>query len=484
MKVIDFSGVPPSAQAVRAAGYAGAVRYISPPREPWMKGKPATAAEVSDYKAHALDTAFVWQYGGASNPDAMRGARGGEDDAKAADEQLKLIKRTGYPVFFAVDFDITLDQWNSVAVHYFRAACKVLGRERVGIYGHSRVCDWAREDGVIGSAGGGKYLMWQTAAWAQPRGHVHPAAVLYQHTHNVSGPGGTKIDINDVLHTYWGQCPPDKRPKPKLPVGTELVKYLKVQPDKVRLLQKHFTPGRGGKKIRYITRHHLAGVADGNTVWGWWQTRQASAHYVIAPDTRVWQLVWDRDTAWSNANAASNAESIAIEHSNAPGKDYPITPEVIVAGARWAAALCLHYGLGRPVFGKNIRDHREFGPTSCPYHLAKGGKYHQQWMDEAQRFYDILVEAKTGNALAPRPPAPAPAEPAPDGGGDADPDETEDTMNLDTIVTGFAGGDKPIRAPLWHFILHADRNSFDALVETRVLAAQVKELRDRLDATE
>src|SRR5699024_6311232 len=184
----------------------GAVRYISPPRESWMKGKPATAEEVADYKANALDTAFVWQFGGAANPDAMRGARGGELDAKAADEQLKRIKRTGSPVFFAVDFDITLKQWNSVAVHYFRAACKVLGRDRVGIYGHSRVCDWAREDGVIGSAGGGKYLMWQTKSWSQ--GVIHPGAVLYQHTHNVPGPAGMQVDVNDVRHLFWGQHPP------------------------------------------------------------------------------------------------------------------------------------------------------------------------------------------------------------------------------------------------------------------------------------
>ncbi|MFC3849731.1 glycoside hydrolase domain-containing protein [Corynebacterium hansenii] len=214
--VLDFSAGIIPAKAVRDAGHIGSVRYISPPRESWMRGKPATAAEVADYKANALDTAFVWQYGGADNPDAMRGARGGELDAKAADEQLKLIKRTGYPVFFAVDFDITLKQWNSVAVEYFRAACKVLGRDRVGIYGHSRVCDWAREDGVIGSAGAGKFLMWQTRSWVNdpdakvklPPDYVHPLAVLYQRTHNVPGPAGMQVDVNDILHVYWGQHPP------------------------------------------------------------------------------------------------------------------------------------------------------------------------------------------------------------------------------------------------------------------------------------
>lgn len=32
---------------------------------------------------------------------------------------------------------------------------------------------------------------------------------------------------------------------------------------------------------------------------------------------------------------------------------------------------------------------------------------------------------------------------------------------LDKTVRGYAGGG--LEAPLWHFILHADRNSFDAM---------------------
>lgn len=202
----------------------------------------------------------------------------------------------------------------------------------------------------------------------------------------------------------------------------EIKDYLDVQPDEVRLMNKHFTPGRGGRKIRYVTRHHLAGVGTAKDVWSWWQTRAASAHYVVEPTGRVAQLVWDRDTAWSNANAVSNSESISIEHSNAPGADYPISDVVIIAGARLAAALCLYYGLGKPEHGKNVRDHREFGSTSCPHHLAKGGKYHDKWMSEARRFYDVLVAAKAGNATAPQPtkpaeqkppaPQPAPAVPA------------------------------------------------------------------------
>lgn len=168
--------------------------------------------------------------------------------------------------------------------------------------------------------------------------------------------------------------------------------YLKVLPDKVKLLQKHFTPGRGGYQIEYIVRHHLAGIGTTEDVWQWWQTRQASAHYVVETTGIVGQIVWDNDTAWANADSIANRKSLTIEHSNISGAPaWSITNETIMEGARLAAALCLFYGLGRPVFGRNIRDHRDFFATSCPHNLAFGQKYHDAWMKEAQRFYDVLL---------------------------------------------------------------------------------------------
>lgn len=169
--------------------------------------------------------------------------------------------------------------------------------------------------------------------------------------------------------------------------------WFTVEPDVIKILNKHFTPGRGGQKIEYITRHHLAGILTTEQTWDVWQSRQASAHYVVENSGRIGQLVWDRDTAWSNANQLSNQRSIAIEHSNSggAGADWPINDTVIREGARLAAALCWFYKLGRPVFGRNIRDHRDFGQTSCPHHLANGGKYHAAWMRTAQEHYDWMV---------------------------------------------------------------------------------------------
>lgn len=390
--VIDFSAGFPSGKAIKAAGHVGVVSYISPPRENWMKAKPLTKAKVDEYRAAGLRIATVWQYGGAANPDAMRGAAGGKADALAAKKKLAEIGMPDAPVFFAVDFDITLDQWNNTAVHYFRAACNVLGRQRVGIYGHSRAVAWAQEDGVVADLGGGRCLGWVTRSWSLGE-TGSDYAVLYQREHNVPGPSGVQIDVNDVYHAEWGH-----RALPK-PPAVDLTRLPRV--DETIWLNQHFTPGRvwagRTRKVEYITRHHMGGIGDTQQCWNWWQDRKASAHYAVDPHGKVGQLVREEDTAWSNADSASNAVSIAIEHSNSagPAQDWPISDKTIDAGARLAAELCMKHALGRPVFGRNIRDHCEFGATECPYHLRNGGKYHARWMRVAQEHYDALRRAST-----------------------------------------------------------------------------------------
>ncbi|MEJ6548005.1 DUF1906 domain-containing protein [Corynebacterium sp. USCH3] len=385
--VLDFSARFPSAASIKAAGHVGVVAYISPPREPWMQAKPLTKAVVDQYRGAGLRIGCVWQYGGADAPDAMRGAAGGRADAEAAKKKLTEIGLGDSPVYFAVDFDISLAQWNSTAVAYFRAAGEVLGKHRVGIYGHSRVVHWAMEDGVVAEVEPGRVLGWVTKSWSD--GHDgSDYATLFQGTHNVAGPDGVKVDINTVYHAEWGHR--------VIPTPTiDLTKLPRI--DETIWLNKHFTPGRNwngqNRKVEYITRHHMGGIGDTQQCWNWWQDRQASAHYAVDPHGKVGQLVREEDTAWSNADNASNAVSIAIEHSNSAGadQDWPISTKTIDGGARLAAELCIKHRLGRPQFGKNIRDHREFGSTACPYHLRAGGKYHDRWMRVAQEHYDQLT---------------------------------------------------------------------------------------------
>lgn len=177
-----------------------------------------------------------------------------------------------------------------------------------------------------------------------------------------------------------------------------------LEADVVKLMNKHYTPGRGGKKIDKVVIHHNAGVLSIDQIWQVWQDRAASAHYQIETGGRIGQLVWDGSTAWHAANQHINQTSIGLEFSNSAGAnaDWPIANKTIEEGAHLVAAICKYYKLGRPQAGKNVRFHREFTSTSCPHHLAPGGKYHATLMGRAQYWYDQM----TGKAAA----KPAPAK--------------------------------------------------------------------------
>lgn len=172
--------------------------------------------------------------------------------------------------------------------------------------------------------------------------------------------------------------------------------WLKLEADETRILNKHFTPGRGGATIEFVTIHHMAMIGGLNECWRVWQDRPASAHYTVDPNGVIGQAVWDRDTAWSNTNLHSNQRSISIEHSNSGGaaQDWPISDKTLEEGAHLTAAICRFYKLGRPTSGKNVRFHsvESGGATGCPWHLRPGHKYHDRYMARAQYWYDQMTQ--------------------------------------------------------------------------------------------
>lgn len=273
--IVDYAGGVPPAAAVKADGHVGAVRYLSPPRPgSGLAGKPIQRAEVADYDEHGLQLAFVWQYGKEPS-DVMRGARGGELDARASDEALKALGRAGWPVYFAVDFDISLDEWNSTAVHYFRAAVAVLGRDRVGIYGHSRVVAWAQQDGVVADLGGGKCLGWVTNSWGSR--DFNNYATLFQRivdTQKNPGPkiAGVTVDVNDVLHDYWGQRPPGKLAEPAAPPRqVPDPSRIQIKPNPGHRGDPHFLPDvlrAFGVPVATLPGWDKWGMGDFDRIWG------------------------------------------------------------------------------------------------------------------------------------------------------------------------------------------------------------------------
>jgi len=179
-----------------------------------MRGKRPSKSYLDSLDAAGIQYAFVWQYRGGGSMaagDAGRGRVGGIEDARAADKYLQSVGRANWPVFFAVDWDITLDEWHTRVADYFKGANNIIGRDRVGIYGHSKVIHWAMQDGLVAEVERGRVLGWQTRSWSfDELGRPVKAtgyAVAFQGIHNVKGPEGIDIDVNDLWHEYWGQRP-------------------------------------------------------------------------------------------------------------------------------------------------------------------------------------------------------------------------------------------------------------------------------------
>lgn len=182
-----------------------------------------------------------------------------------------------------------------------------------------------------------------------------------------------------------------------------------LEPDVYRLMNKHFTQGRNGRNIDKIVIHHNAGVLSVDQIWQVWQTREASAHYQVESGGRIGQLVNDWDTAWHAANTYINETSIGIEVSNSTGRPtWHITNTAVEEAAHLTAALHRGYNLGRPRSGVTVRYHREFTGTSCPYHLAPGGLYHDRFWERVLYWYDQM--SRPAPAPEPEPVNPPPSE--------------------------------------------------------------------------
>lgn len=167
-----------------------------------------------------------------------------------------------------------------------------------------------------------------------------------------------------------------------------------------------YAAGRNGHKVEYVVIHYNAGNLTTEGCYNVWLTRVASAHYQVESSGRIGQLVWDRDTAWHCGNKAvdpnSNSKSIGVEHANLA--DGTVTEACLDNGAHLVAALCRHFGLGRPEWMVNVYPHNHFAATSCPGQLA--GSQRDEYMARAQYWYDVMTEAGQPEQEEPETPLP------------------------------------------------------------------------------
>ena len=139
----------------------------------------------------------------------------------------------------------------------------------------------------------------------------------------------------------------------------------------------NYNKTRRGHAIKAITIHHMAGKLTAKRCGELFQAvgRNGSSHYGVGYDGGIAQYVDEADTAWTNSNATSNAESVTIETSNDPygGPDWKVNDVTLNALIKLVADIAKRNNLGKLVKGQNLTWHSMFTATTCPgpYLLSK-----------------------------------------------------------------------------------------------------------------
>lgn len=125
---VDFAARFIDPDAIKAAGHSAVLVYVSPSRPGASFGaKPVTREYADSVRATGLDIVSIWQYGKPGNAQAPSDWTTGYDGGHRMGLQAREIHTaaSGHdrcPIFFAVDEDISLDQWNDQAVNFFVAS--------------------------------------------------------------------------------------------------------------------------------------------------------------------------------------------------------------------------------------------------------------------------------------------------------------------------------------------------------------------------
>jgi len=198
--LVDYSAGVPAAESIRAAGHAGAIRYVSErrPGAEFMTGKPLRAGEVEALRAAGLAIVSNYQYGKGPTADWRGGLEAGK---QCAGRGLKLHQAAGgpdaAPIYASIDDNPTPVEFAEMIAPYLQGWQSVVGNERVGVYANAPTIELAH------AAGLGSYF-WQHN-WGTPQGFVHPAANLHQFQINRSRLDGISVDLNAILTPQYGQ---------------------------------------------------------------------------------------------------------------------------------------------------------------------------------------------------------------------------------------------------------------------------------------
>jgi|SRR5882672_10664935 len=188
-EILDYAGGVPSGAAVKAAGYAGVIRYLK--KNGSSSISVLTLAEYNNMQLNTRTVTYIYEAPSASR--MLGGYSAGVADATWARDQVPATPIRC--IYFTADFDVQPGQYAAVRA-YLDGAASVLGKSVVGLYGGIHAID---------NCGSHAFWLWQTAAWSG--GKISGAGInLYQHIGYVSV-GGVTCDRSTTYTVDYGQHP-------------------------------------------------------------------------------------------------------------------------------------------------------------------------------------------------------------------------------------------------------------------------------------
>ena|SRR3990167_9399214 len=130
----------------------------------------------------------------------------------------------------------------------------------------------------------------------------------------------------------------------------------------------NYMEGRSGNPVSLVIDHWVgAGTLESAEARFKKPGEQASAHFGIGSDGRIWQWVALGDTAYHCGNFQANMLSVGIEHEATPG----LPPsEALYRSSAWLHRhLSEQYGIRLEV-GRTVRPHNFYQATQCPGTLS------------------------------------------------------------------------------------------------------------------
>jgi hypothetical protein len=201
IKGID-SSTPLTAQKAEwmaAQGYRFAVRYLVPRSYAWKRLSRSEAEAITAAGMHIVSVSQT------TAQRASGGALAGHVDGETAKREADLLHQpAGSAIYFAVDYDAQLSEWDAIEA-YLKAAAAVLPGFQTGVYGSYTVIEEMAKRNACGH-------FWQTYAWSQ--GMKSHYANLFQFQNHISV-AGLSVNLNESYGNegWWNTS---EKPNPSL----------------------------------------------------------------------------------------------------------------------------------------------------------------------------------------------------------------------------------------------------------------------------